>query len=103
MDIPLLGLAHPHCHPGRNLSVRRGTRWLGVAAARLPLPGGGTSAPLPLQTRSCRFDRLTAADLADEHDPAGRTPAGLLVLMQRHYTGFQPHEVVTLCAWDWPG
>ena len=102
-EVPVLGLAHPVLHPGRNLSVRRGSRWLGVPSARIPLPGGGLSGPLPLDTRLMAFDRLTEADLADEHDPACRTPAGLLAVLQRHYPGFEVHEPVTLCTFHWPG
>ena len=102
-EVPVLGLAHPVLHPGRNLSVRRGSRWHGIARVRILLPGGGLSEPLPLDTRVLAFERLTEADLADEHDPACRTPSGLLAVLQRHYPGFAAHETVTLCAFHWPG
>ena len=103
VEVPVLGLAHPVLHRGRNLSVRRGSRWLGVPLVRVPLAGGGLSGPLPLATRLMAFDRLTDADLADEHDPACRTPTGLLAVLQQHYPGFAEHETVTLCTFHWPG
>ena len=100
-DVPLLAMAVPVHHRGSNLSVRRGTRWLGVTAVRLPLPEGGTSAPVPLVTRSLPFQQLTDADLADEHDPACRTLEGLLRVLQTHYPGFSAQEMVTLCRYHW--
>ena len=45
---------------------------------------------------------LTAADLADEHDPACRTPPGLLAVMQQLYPGFEQDETVTLVHFQWP-
>ena len=94
---PILGFAEPVFAAGRNTSVRRGTRWLGVPRVRLQLADGRLSAALPLQTRQCRFDQLDNADLAFEHDPACRTVAGLLATLQRHYPGFDPGEWVTVC------
>lgn len=99
---PLLGFSTPQFHTGRNTSVRRGARWHGVRAARIELGAGRHSAPLPLRTELRRFDTLTAADLRDEHDPACRTPQGLLAVMQGLYPGFQPDETVTLVHFLWP-
>ena len=94
---PILGFAEPVFAAGRNTSVRRGTRWLGVMRVRLQLADGQLSPALPLQTRLCRFDQLDDAELAFEHDPACRTRAGLLATLQRHYPGFAPGEWVTVC------
>lgn len=100
-SLPVLGMANPHYHRGSNLSVRRGTRWLGTSHARLPLTDGGLSAPLRLTTRACRFDTLTDADLHDEHDPQCRTVTGLLAILRQHYAGFETTETVTLCRFEW--
>ncbi|MNN55224.1 hypothetical protein D3C81_1700860 [compost metagenome] len=98
---PLLGFANPQFHTGRNTSVRRGDRWHGVAQARIEQDAGRHSGPLPLLTELRRFNTLTAADLSDEHDPACRTPEGLLAVMQRLYPGFQADEIVTLVHFQW--
>ena len=95
--VPLLGFADPVFLPGKNTSVRRGQRWHDVPRVRLELAPGRFSAPVALQTRCCRFDQLQAADLACEHDPTCRSVAGLLAVMQRHYPGFSPTEVITVC------
>jgi hypothetical protein len=55
---------------------------------------------MPLHTELRRFDTLTAAELRDEHDPACRTPEGLLAVMEQLYPGFQRDEVVTLVHFD---
>ncbi|WP_269789918.1 hypothetical protein [Stenotrophomonas sp. Iso1] len=99
--LPLLGFANPQFHTGHNISVRRGDRWHGVVQARIDRGAGRLSAPLPLLTELRRFDTLTAADLRDEHDPACRTPEGLLAVMRRLYAGFQRDEMVTLVHFDW--
>jgi hypothetical protein len=98
---PLLGFSNPKFHTGRNTSVRRGDRWHGVAQARIEQGAGRHTGPLPLHTELRRFDMLTAADLRDEHDPACRTPEGLLAVMQRLYPGFQADETVTLVHFQW--
>src|SRR5690606_2219166 len=81
---------------GRNLTVRRGAHWHGVAEARLRLADGGLSPPVALETEVRSFPDLTAADLMYEHDAGCRTPAGLLAELQRIYPGFGAHERVTL-------
>ncbi|MGH8055515.1 MAG: hypothetical protein ACREP4_16515 [Stenotrophomonas sp.] len=101
-SLPLLGFANPLFHTGRNTSVRRGERWHGIALARIELGGGRVSEPLTLQTERRRFDTLIAAELRDEHDPACRTPEGLLAVMQQLYPGFHPDETVTLVHFQWP-
>lgn len=98
---PLLRFTHPLFHTGRNTSVRRGDRWHGVAQAHIEQGSGRHSGPLPLHTELRRFDTLTAADLRDEHDPACRTPEGLLAVMQQLYPGFQADETVTLVHFQW--
>ena len=100
--IPVMGFANAQFLPGRNTSIRRGTRWLGVRQVRIELGGGQLSQVLALHTRQCRFDALVQADLAFEHDPACRSVAGLLAVMQSHYPGFQPSECVTVCDFVLP-
>jgi len=102
--VPVMGFANPVFASGHNTSIRRGTRWLGVGQARLQLAHGRLSAPVPLQTRLRRFDQLTAAELACEHDPACRSLPGLLAVMQQHYPGFAAGDQVTVCDfWLRPG
>ena len=95
--VPVLGFANPVFAPGRNTSIRNGTRWLGVPQVRLQLADGRLSPPLVLHTRALRFDQLSPRDLACEHDPACRDPAGLLAVMQQHYPGFEAGAMVTVC------
>ena len=94
--LPELGFARPCFHPGRNTSVRRGERWHGVAAASVHVVAEQPPRTVALHTELRRFAELTDADLRDEHDPACRSPAGLLAVMQALYPGFAPDEVVTL-------
>ncbi|WP_449465660.1 hypothetical protein [Stenotrophomonas humi] len=100
-SLPLLGFANPQFHTGRNTSVRRGDRWHGIAQVRIEQGAGRHSAPLPLLTELRRFDTLTTADLHDEHDPACRTPEGLLTVMRQLYPEFQADEIVTLVHFQW--
>ncbi len=95
-ECPILEFRTPVFHSGRNLTVRRGQRWHGVAEARLDLGQGALSAPLALQTQLRLFDTLEAADLHCEHDASCRTPAGLLAELQRIYPGFRAGDQVTL-------
>lgn len=100
--LPVLGFARPLFQHGENLSVRRGSRWHGTPHVRLQLADGQLSAPVALRTDCLRFDQLCDADLAAEHDPACRTVAGLLAVMQQHYPGFEAQETVTLCHFNLP-
>lgn len=102
-DAPILDFANATFNDGRNTTVRRGSRWHGVARARLRLPDGSLSSPVALQTELKRFDALTAQDLRFEHDPRCRTVQGLLAELRRHYPGFDPDDVVTLCHFDVEG
>ena len=51
--LPILGFAEPVFAAGRNTSVRRGTRWLGVPRVRLQLTDGRLSAALCSTRTSC--------------------------------------------------
>ena len=97
MEIPVLEFQNPTFTVGWNLTVRRGTRWHQVTPVRLRLYGGALSSPVHLLSEVRQFQSLTESDLADEHDPACRTPAGLLNIMRRSYDGFATTEYVTLC------
>jgi hypothetical protein len=101
-QLPILEFDHPEFQPGRNTTVRRGRRWHGVGHARIRWADGSLSAPLRLVTELRPFRSLQSHDLAREHDPACRTPEGLLVVLQRLYPGFSPEEEVTLCHFDLP-
>ena len=100
---PILDFSHAVFNDGRNTTVRRGNRWHGVAQARLRMPDGTLSSPIALATELKRFDALTADDIRCEHDPHCRTVPGLLAELRRHYPGFNPDEVVTLCHFDIDG
>ena len=95
--LPVLGFARAVFRAGRNTTVRRGTRWLGVTRARLQLGDGRLSDPVALETEARPFRELDAHALRDEHDPACRTPSGLFAELARHYPGFGVDETVTLC------
>lgn len=99
-SLPVLEFAHAVFLDGRNTTVRRGTRWLGVPAARLRLRDGGLSPPVALETELRVFRDLDEAALRFEHDPACRTPAGLFAQLAVHYPGFSEDETVTLCHFD---
>lgn len=95
--LPILEFAHPLFLRGRNTTVRRGTRWHGVPFARLRLDDGSLSPPVALETEVRVFRDLDADALRFEHDPACRTPGGLLAVLRQHYPGFNADGTVTLC------
>lgn len=97
---PILEFAHPVFLAGRNTTVRRGTRWHGVPFARLRLGDGSLSPPVSLETAVRLLRDIDADALRFEHDPACRTPAGLLAVLRIHYPGIREDEAVTLCHFD---
>lgn len=99
-SVPILEFAHPVFLPGRNTTVRRGTRWHGVPFARLRLGDGGLTRPVSLHTEVRVFRELDAHALRFEHDPACRTPEGLLAVLRIHYPGFGEDDAVTLCHFE---
>ena len=99
-DPPVLSFRVPVFNHGRNTTVRRGRKWHAVAQARLQLDDGSLSQPVELQTELKEFSALIGAELRHEHDPACRTVAGLLLVLQQLYPGFGPEEEVTLCHFD---
>ncbi len=96
-DHPVLEFRNPIFNAGHNITVRRGSRWDGVAMACLRLADGSASSPVVLRTEIKNFSTLVATDLQFEHDPSCRTPEGLLAELQRIYPGFRADEDVTLC------
>jgi hypothetical protein len=100
--VPVLGFAHPRFKAGRNLTVRRGRRWLQVPLACIDSVADTPPLLVALQARVYRFDALCDADLADEHDPLCRHVAGLLGVLQAVYPGFCSDEEVTLLSFDMP-
>ena len=98
--LPVLGFARAVFRKGRNTTVRRGTRWLGVPRVRLQFEDGRLSPPVALETEARPFRDLDAHALRDEHDPACRTPSGLFAELARHYPGFSEDETVTLCHFE---
>ncbi|MEN1940785.1 hypothetical protein WCE41_06955 [Luteimonas sp. MJ246] len=98
--LPVLEFANAVFLDGRNTTVRRGTRWLGVPVVRLRLRDGSLSPPVALETEQRAFRDLDEAALRFEHDPACRRPAGLFAQLAIHYPGFNPDEIVTLCHFD---
>ncbi len=101
-DPPILEFTNPVFHPGHNTTVRRGRKWHAIPLARLRLADGSLSPPMSLQTQVRRFDRLSAADIAFEHDLTCRTVGGLLAELKRCYPGFAEEEEVTLCHFQLP-
>ncbi|HRN60852.1 MAG TPA: hypothetical protein PLF73_00115 [Luteimonas sp.] len=99
-DLPILEFANPVFLPGRNTTVRRGTRWHGVTVARLRLGDGSLSPPVALDTELRSFRDLDEDALRFEHDPDCRTPHGLLAQLRIHYPGFGEDETVTLCHFN---
>ena len=75
---------------GKNLTVRRGTRWHGRKASNFNI----------LNSEVIRFRNLKDAShkkvLKYEHDPKCRNYDGLLAEMKRIYKGFSANENVTL-------
>ena len=102
LPAPLLEFARPQFTSGRNLSVRRGRKWLSVPVAAIRVGPDRPAVLVALTCRLCRFSQLTAADLVDEHDPDCRDPAGLLATLQRFYPGFDPGHEVTLVSFCLP-
>ena len=98
--LPTLEFANATFLPGRNTTVRRGTRWHGVPVVRLRLADGGLSPPVALETELRLFRDLDEDALRFEHDPDCRTPQGLLAVLRIHYPGFGEDETVTLCHFD---
>ena len=103
LDTPVLSFRAPVFDRGRNTTVRRGRKWHVATHARLQLGDGSLSPPIELHTELKRFSALTDADLRFEHDPACRTVAGLLLVLQGLYPGFSAEEEVTLCHFDCDG
>lgn len=103
LDPPVLSFRTPVFNHGPNTTVRRGRKWHEATHARLQLDDGSLSPPIGLRTELKQFSALTEADLRFEHDPACRTVAGLLWVLQGLYPGFSAEEEVTLCHFDLDG
>lgn len=98
--LPVLEFANATFLEGRNTTVRRGTRWHGVPAARLRLEDGSLSPPVALETELRVFRDIDEDALRFEHDPDCRTLQGLLAQLRIHYPGFGEDETVTLCHFN---
>lgn len=97
-DIKLLEFSNPVFHDGVNVTVRRGTKWLGVHNAYVDLGGKFCTGPVVLHTRAVPFNELTDSDVQNEHDPSCRTVAGLATEMKRVYPEFSESDTVTLAT-----
>lgn len=97
-EIKLLKFSNPVFNDGINVTVRHGTKWLGVSSAVIDLGGNFTTSPTALHTRSIAFNKLTDADVANEHDPSCRTVAGLAAEMKMVYPEFIETDIVTLAT-----
>ena len=95
--LPVLEFANATFLEGRNTTVRRGTRWHGVPAARLRLEDGSLSPPVALETELRVFRDIDEDALRFEHDPDCRTLQGLLAQLRIHYPGIGEDEPVPLC------
>jgi len=94
---PILEFENATFLHGRNTTVRRGTRWHGIPAARLRCRDGSLSPTVELETEVRVLRDLDEDALRFEHDPACRTPQGLFAELQRHYPGISQDQIVTLC------
>ncbi|NID14388.1 hypothetical protein [Luteibacter yeojuensis] len=95
-DPPVLQFKRHIFKPGRNTTVRRGSKWDGVGHALIDLGDVKPSMLATLSTTTYRFNQVSDHMLRDEHDPSCRTVNGLLTEMQRVYPGFSDSEDVTL-------
>lgn len=95
MTINTLSFLNPTFNDGVNLTVRHGTKWLGVPEALIDL-GSGMAYLAQLHTRSIIFNKLTDADLQFEHDPECRSVTSLKAVLEKIYPDFKETDTVTL-------
>jgi hypothetical protein len=101
VKLPILQFFNPVFHIGRNVTVRKGTKWANEVMA-VVLGDANTAYVVPLVTHVQPFNLLTDKDLVDEHDPGCRTVAGLLADLQRAYPGFKATDEVTVVKFILP-
>ena len=100
-----LDFLKPAFHPGLNLTVRRGTKWL-KAQPGDTLALSLTGAEDPIQKAKCffavqvSFSKISPTWLAFEHAASARTLSGLLEGMRAAYPDFQETEDV-VCLFFW--
>lgn len=98
MSLKTLEFTNPTFRDGFNVTVRRGTKWLGIRQALISL-GSHYTCVSHLETRAVAFKELTDLDLVFEHDPECRTVAGLAKVMKEVYPEFDPEvDIVTLAV-----
>jgi hypothetical protein len=96
---PLL-FKNPVFNSGRNVTVRRGTKWdlgyhEGINLAATDDPKNILQS-VEIETQCYRFCDIPDRALKYEHDPACRSKEGLLKVMQEVYSRFHEDEIVTL-------
>jgi len=100
MSTAVLEFLNPVFHEGRNLTVRRGTKWAGVKWAAI---NDGTHRQVNfVEVRVIEFQHIPSGWLEEEHDPRCRTKFGLTRCMKETYKGFDVREIVTMIWFEFP-
>lgn len=102
----ILYFKRPTLLSGRNLTVRRGTKWDACECKNTVLIDckkcrAFGNKHVSIHTRVIRFKDIAAADLEYEHDVRCRSYKGLLEVMKEHYADFDEVEIVTLIEFDY--
>lgn len=89
---------NPHFNKGRNVTVRKGTRWSGKLGKyeivdRFDENMGYCQI---VETKVKPFREILDTDIKYEHDPECRTLAGLLMVMDELYQDFNINDTVTI-------
>lgn len=89
---------------GRNLTIRRGTKWDQRDVNFVSDRDGNKVVTIKNVVRKVmKFSDLTEADLVHEHDSDCRTYHGLLLRMLQLYPDFDEREIVTLIYFEIQG
>ena len=94
MELKFLNPVHK---AGKNITVRRGTKWVNLNAAVVE---GLTRSARPITTKVMRFCDIEDKDIKNEHDPKCQNKEGLLVAMEKAYPDFDPREICTLVEYE---
>ena len=96
-----LKFKNPKFYPGRNVTIRRGTKWDKCPCKDNVLiecegEGAYDSRHTKIRTKVMMFKDLTICDLLCEHDEECRDYFGLLDRMKEYYEDFNEYELITV-------
>jgi hypothetical protein len=91
--------SNPVFHPGVNVTVREGSKWLRKVGPGREFMVGDRRAMCHF-LHNCRFNSIPPSMLSYEHDPACRNIRGLYDVMTRLYKKFNQNSVVTLVGFE---